>query len=167
MEDLPAVLKSVIWAVGIFVAAWIAIRGGRWILRKMLKNVLNMSILYPTFKSMWKVIVIIAAAVVFFQTVIHIPASTMLATVGISGVTLGLAAQGFIRDLLMGMVILATHNFQIGDTITVKNSLTGRVDRITLQHTRLVMPDGTIHIIANSEMTMITVSNEPQTPTPS
>lgn len=145
-------------ALGIIVSALVIYRIGVMILRQLMKKWFNAALFYPTVKWFWKFIIFIVAAASVFKYALYVSTASVLTALGIGGATIAVAAQGFIKDLIMGCVILVGNNYQIGDVIIVKNSLKGRVDKITLQNTRLVDEAGNKHIISNSEMTMVTIS---------
>ena len=80
----------------------------------------------------------------------------LLASAGIVGVGVGLAAQSLFKDIINGVFILVEDQYNIGDTVKVA-SLTGTVEDLTLRLTRLRDGDGTLYIIPNSQVA--TVSN--------
>ena len=49
----------------------------------------------------------------------------LLASAGIAGVAIGLAAQNIVKDMLNGSLILVEDQFNVGDVVTVAG-LTGR-----------------------------------------
>jgi len=155
--NIPQWGRALISAVIIIISTVIILKVGIWILRKVLKKWLNVPIVYPTVKSAWYVIVYIYAISMFLQYVLWVSPITLLTTIGISGVTIGIALQGFIKDIAAGIVLLATHSFKVGDNIMVKNTYSGQVHRITLTNTHLKTDAGKDIYIANSEMTIITI----------
>ncbi|QHN03901.1 mechanosensitive ion channel family protein [Granulicella sp. WH15] len=80
----------------------------------------------------------------------------LLASAGIIGVGVGLAAQSLFKDIINGVFILVEDQYNVGDVIRAA-SLTGTVEDLTLRLTRLRDSDGTLHIIPNSQIA--TVSN--------
>jgi len=80
----------------------------------------------------------------------------LLASAGIVGVGIGLAAQSLFKDIINGIFILVEDQFNVGDVIKAA-SLTGTVEDVTLRLTRLRDGDGTLYIIPNSQIA--TVSN--------
>jgi len=155
---IPAWSRSIIFAIIIIISTFIILKVGIWILRKVLKKWLNMPVIYPTVKSAWYVIVYIYAISMFLQYVLKISPTTLLATIGISGLTIGIALQGFLKDIAAGVILLTTRTFSVGDNITVKNTYSGIVHRITLVHTHLKTDEGKDIFISNSEMTIISVN---------
>jgi small conductance mechanosensitive channel len=80
----------------------------------------------------------------------------LLASAGIIGVGIGLAAQSLFKDIINGVFILVEDQYNVGDVIKAA-SLQGTVEDLTLRLTRLRDGDGTLHIIPNSQIA--TVSN--------
>ncbi|MDR0930836.1 MAG: mechanosensitive ion channel family protein [Clostridiales bacterium] len=156
--NLPLPLLNIFYSIIIIISACIITKIGFFVLKLILKKWLDLSLFYPTIKAIWRVIVIIFALYAFLEIVFKVNPAHLLAAIGISGVTLGIAAQGFLKDILNGFVIVSGRNFQLGDTIIVKNSVKGRVDKLGIQSIRLVDDTtGEIHLINNSELTIVTV----------
>lgn len=80
----------------------------------------------------------------------------LLASAGIVGVGIGLAAQSLFKDIINGVFILVEDQFNVGEVVRIA-SLTGTVEDLTLRLTRVRDGDGTLYIIPNSQIA--TVSN--------
>jgi small conductance mechanosensitive channel len=87
---------------------------------------------------------------------VNINYAPLLASAGIVGVGIGLAAQSLFKDIINGIFILVEDQYNVGETIKIA-SLTGTVEDLTLRLTRLRDGDGTLYIIPNSQVA--TVSN--------
>lgn len=81
----------------------------------------------------------------------------LLASAGIAGVAIGLAAQNLVKDMLNGIFILVEDQFNVGDTVRVAG-VSGAVEAMTLRKTTLRDTDGTLYVIPNSQIT--TVANQ-------
>lgn len=81
----------------------------------------------------------------------------LLASAGVAGVAIGLAAQNIVRDMLNGVLILIENQFNVGDTVRVAG-VAGVVEAMTLRKTTLRDADGTLYMIPNSQIT--TVANQ-------
>jgi len=81
----------------------------------------------------------------------------LLASAGIAGVAIGLAAQSLVKDMLNGAMILVEGQFKVGDVVTVAG-LSGTVETMTLRKTTVRGSDGTLYTIPNSQIT--TVANQ-------
>lgn len=74
--------------------------------------------------------------------------TSILASLGVMGLTLGFAAQNTLSNVISGLFIFWDRPFVIGDLVEVDN-VYGRVETITLRSTRLVTPDGRMLAIPN------------------
>ena len=78
----------------------------------------------------------------------------LLASAGVAGIAIGLAAQTIVKDMLNGMLILVEGQFSIGDTIKVAG-VAGTVEAMTLRKTSVRDGDGTLYVIPNSQITTV------------
>jgi len=78
----------------------------------------------------------------------------LLASVGVIGLVVSVSVQNFIRDYVGGVLIVAENQFYLGETIEA-NGKRGKVERITLRATYLRDEDGTLHLISNGEMRVV------------
>jgi small conductance mechanosensitive channel len=78
----------------------------------------------------------------------------LLASAGIAGVAIGLAAQNIVRDMLNGVLILVEGQFSVGDTVRLAG-VTGVVEEMTLRRTAVRDGDGTLYVIPNSQITTV------------
>ena len=78
----------------------------------------------------------------------------LLASAGIAGVAIGLAAQNIVRDMLNGVLILIEDQFNVGDTVRLAG-LAGTVEAMTLRKTTVRDADGTLYVIPNSQITTV------------
>jgi moderate conductance mechanosensitive channel len=101
---------------------------------------------------------IIAAIVTMqFLAAVGVNLAPLLASAGVAGVAIGLAAQNIVRDMLNGVLILLEDQFNVGETIKIAG-VSGVVESMTLRKTTLRDGDGTLYIIPNSQIT--TVANQ-------
>ena len=78
----------------------------------------------------------------------------LLASAGVAGIAIGLAAQNIVRDMLNGMLILIEDQFNVGDTVRLAG-LAGTVEAMTLRKTTVRDADGTLYVIPNSQITTV------------
>src|ERR1700677_4828396 len=81
----------------------------------------------------------------------------LLASAGVVGIAIGLAAQNIVKDMLNGMLILIEDQFNVGDTVRLAG-VAGTVEAMTLRKTTVRDGDGTLYVIPNSQIT--TVANQ-------
>jgi small conductance mechanosensitive channel len=92
-----------------------------------------------------------------FLAAIGVNLGPLLASAGVAGVAIGLAAQNLVKDMLNGTFILLEDQFNVGDVVTVAG-LTGTVEAMTLRKTSIRGGDGTLYMVPNSQIT--TVANQ-------
>ncbi len=92
-----------------------------------------------------------------FLDAVGVNLAPLLASAGIAGVAIGLAAQNIVKDMLNGTLILIEDQFNVGDVVTLAG-LTGTVEPMTLRKTTVRGGDGTLYVIPNSQIT--TVANQ-------
>jgi moderate conductance mechanosensitive channel len=81
----------------------------------------------------------------------------LIASAGVAGVAIGLAAQTIVKDCLNGVLILVEDQYNVGDVVKLAG-LGGTVEGMTLRRTMVRDADGTLYIIPNSQIT--TVANQ-------
>jgi small conductance mechanosensitive channel len=101
-------------------------------------------------------IILIIVSMVFLSAV-GVNLAPLLASAGVAGVAIGLAAQTIVKDVLNGSLILIEDQFNVGDVVTVAG-LTGTVETMTLRKTTVRGGDGTLYMVPNSQIT--TVANQ-------
>ena len=87
-----------------------------------------------------------------------LPVGSIVASAGLVGLTISLAAQESASNLFSGIVILLDKPFSIGDWITVGN-VEGEVIDINFRSTRIRSMDHSVVIITNSQICASTVQN--------
>ncbi len=78
----------------------------------------------------------------------------LLASAGVAGVAIGLAAQNIVKDMFNGFLILVEGQFTVGDTVRIAG-LSGTVEAMTLRKTTVRDGDGTLYIVPNSQITTV------------
>lgn len=86
---------------------------------------------------------------------IGVDLGALITGIGALGVVLGIAGQSAIKDFLMGMSILFYDQMRVGDIVEIAGK-SGVVTSISLQIVRLRDLDGYVHVIPNSEITVVT-----------
>src|SRR5438309_4748094 len=79
----------------------------------------------------------------------------LLASAGIAGLAIGFGAQTLVKDVINGFFILVENQYDIGDTVELA-SVQGVVEEMTLRRTVLRDADGSLHIVPNSQITIVT-----------
>lgn len=101
--------------------------------------------------------IIASIAAMQFLAAVGVEMAPLLASAGVAGVAIGLAAQNIVRDMLNGVLILIEDQFNVGDTVRLAG-VAGVVEAMTLRKTTVRDSDGTLYVIPNSQIT--TVANQ-------
>lgn len=112
--------------------------------RQTLRRVLDGVILF--------LILVIAGSMVLLELGVEV--GPLLAGAGVIGIAVSLGAQTLVKDVLAGLFILIEDQFAIGDVISVAG-VSGSVEQITLRSTTLRDLEGTVHIVPNGEMRIV------------
>jgi len=86
-----------------------------------------------------------------FLDVLGVNLAPLLASAGVAGIAIGLAAQNIVKDMLNGILILIEDQFNVGDTVRLAG-LAGTVESMTLRKTTVRDADGTLYVIPNSQI---------------
>ena len=78
----------------------------------------------------------------------------LLASAGVVGVAIGFGAQTLVKDWINGFFILIENQFEVGDVIRAAG-VSGRVEEVTMRRTTLRDADGTLHIVPNSSIQIV------------
>lgn len=78
----------------------------------------------------------------------------LLASAGVAGLAIGFGAQTLVKDFITGFFILIENTFDVGDVIRTAG-VQGTVESLTLRRTMLRDADGTVHMVPNSQMTIV------------
>jgi small-conductance mechanosensitive channel len=100
----------------------------------------------------YALVLVIAGAMALHSLDINI--TPLLAGAGVVGLALSLGAQTLIKDYIGGILILIENQFNIGDVVKV-GTATGTVERITLRATHLRNYDGTVYVVPNGDIRVV------------
>jgi small-conductance mechanosensitive channel len=89
-----------------------------------------------------------------FLDALGVNLAPLLASAGVAGIALGLAAQNIVKDMLNGVLILLEDQFNVGDSVRLAG-LAGTVEAMTLRKTTVRDADGTLYVIPNSQITTV------------
>lgn len=81
--------------------------------------------------------------------------SPILTGAGILGLAIGFGSQTLVKDIVSGFFIIVENQFNVGDYIQTAG-FEGNVVEMKLRTTTLKTSDGKIHIIPNSQVTIVT-----------
>lgn len=117
----------------------------------------------PLFNNTAFVFIIIAASHQIFS-VWNVDMTALLASAGIAGIAVGMAAQGTIADIIAGVLILTDNPFTVGDVIHLEtdknNQMRGKVTRIGIRTTRILNEYNVEIIMPNAKLSNSRILNE-------
>jgi small conductance mechanosensitive channel len=111
-------------------------------------------------RTLASVINSVGVFIIFFFALIHILSifgvdmRPLLASAGIVGLAIGFGSQALVKDVINGFFILIENQYDIGDIVRIAG-LQGTVEDMTMRRTILRDADGTLHVIPNSEIKIV------------
>jgi len=147
----------------VIVAAFVLIRLLRLITRKVAAlqvSKLPSGIRAQQIRTLASVITSIGVFIIVFVAALEIlpllglNLGPLLASAGVAGLAIGFGAQTLVHDFINGFFILFENQYDIGDAIRIAG-VKGTVEEMTLRHTSLRDDDGTVHIVPNSQVTIV------------
>ena len=149
--------------VFVLLAAYILTRFLRAIARKSAD--LHVRKLPPGFRgqqvrTVAAVVTSVGVFVIFFVAALEVLSllglnlGPMLASAGIAGLAIGFGAQTLVKDFINGFFILLENQYDIGDMVRIAG-VKGTVERMSLRQTILRDEDGTLHIVPNSNIQIV------------
>lgn len=103
-------------------------------------------------------LVLYTLTVIFTATSLGINMNSLVALLSVGGLGVTLAAEDILGNVAGGLVILSSHPFSIGDYIE-SGGAAGTVEEISLNHTRLLTPDGYTVLLPNKDLAASKVIN--------
>ena len=100
----------------------------------------------------YTVLLLVAAETLGIKT------SSLVALVGTTGLTIGLALQGSLSNFAGGVLILLIKPFRIGDYIIVDN-FEGTVEKIDIFYTKLITFDNRVVVLPNGTLSNKNITN--------
>lgn len=154
---LGTALANVVTALFTFLVFW-----GAWkVLERTLVPLLSRTRMDETtaaFVEAGSKYALLAVGAVSAVGELGIDTTSLVASLGVAGLTVGFAARDALSNVISGFFIYWDRPFVINDLVEVGGRY-GRVDRITLRSTRVITPDGKMLAIPNSEMVNTTVAS--------
>ena len=105
-------------------------------------------------RSVGVFLIVFFAGMTLLKDVFLINIEPLLASAGIAGLAIGFGAQTLVKDVINGFFILVEDQFEVGDTIRAAG-VSGAVEEITMRRTILRDSDGTLHIVPNGAIQIV------------
>jgi MscS family membrane protein len=104
-------------------------------------------------------LVVYAVAIMMALTRLNVEITPLLASLGVAGIAVALAAQELLSNVFGAFAILSDKPYKIGDRIELSDGEYGDVVDIGLRSTRIKTLDNRIVIIPNAEMSKSKINN--------
>lgn len=121
------------------------------------EEVRNNKTIASLLNKVYKVLVVLLAVMTIAQET-GLPVGSFVASAGLAGLTVSLAAQDTAKNLFSGVVILLERPFAIGDWIIV-GDVEGEVIDINFRSTKVRALDHSVYILTNSTVSAATIKN--------
>ncbi len=105
-----------------------------------------------------RVLVVLLGGILFVQNLTGIEMGPLLASLGLGGLAVALAAKDSVANLFGTVTILFDQPFEIGETVKL-DGFTGNVEYVGFRSTRLRTPEGHLITIPNHKITNANVEN--------
>ncbi|XVH30496.1 mechanosensitive ion channel family protein [Haloferacaceae archaeon DSL9] len=146
--------------VTVLVVLWMraAVRlGSRWI--ELINANDNDYEFSPIFKNLWTICVALGT-VLLLLSVWDVNVTPFLASAGILGIILGLAAQEAIGNLIGGVALYFDNTYTVGDVIILQDGQRGTVTDIGIRSTTVLTRDNVLITVPNAVLNSSQVVNE-------
>jgi moderate conductance mechanosensitive channel len=100
------------------------------------------------------IFVIIFVASLEILQLVGLHPGPLLASAGVAGLAIGFGAQTLVHDFINGFLILFENQYDIGDYVRIAG-VKGTVEDMSLRRTVLRDDDGTLHMVPNSQITIV------------
>tara|TARA_B100000579_G_scaffold435738_1_gene459763 strand:- start:1545 stop:2597 length:1053 start_codon:yes stop_codon:yes gene_type:complete len=152
-------LKTATIIIWLFVISKILLMSMEWASRKTTTNSLLQKNTIPLFNNLGKIAIgIFGIYFIFLSWDINI--NGILASAGVLGVVLGLAAKDTVSNFFAGIFLLADAPFKEGDYILLESGERGYVTQMGLRSTRFMTRDDIEITIPNSVIATSKIVNE-------
>jgi small conductance mechanosensitive channel len=147
---------------GIFLSALLFNRFLKLIVRKYLEEKIKISkegqrkrikTLLSAIEGSLKLIVW-CLAILMILSEFGINIGPILASLGLTGFAIGMAARDILADFISGIFIILEDQYQVGDRIKIGN-LEGNVVEFNLRRTIIKDEEGNLHLIPNSQIKIV------------
>lgn len=144
--SLPAVLHALLLLLICLVVVRILMK----VIRKLVSRTKLDERMQKYLTSALKLLLYLITAIIVVDS-LGIDMTSLVALLSVASLGITLAAEDILGNIAGGLVILSSHPFAIGDYIEVSGT-SGTVDEISLNHTKLITPDGLVVMLPNKSL---------------
>ncbi|MEN8152547.1 MAG: mechanosensitive ion channel domain-containing protein [Acidobacteriota bacterium] len=166
-EMTSKLIKGVIVIIAAIMFVLFLIRISRMISSKTLKRIEKSESIDPHRKQRYQTlssvilsfikIVLWISATVWVLGVLNIDYGPFLVAAGGISLAIGFGAQSLVKDIVTGFFLLMEEQFALGDVVEI-NGKSGTIEKISLRTIKFRSLDGTLHIIPNGEISIVSNS---------
>lgn len=113
----------------------------------------------PIFQNVWSALIVGGSAYLIL-TFWNIDVTPLLASAGILGIVVGLAARDSIANFFGSIALYTDGTYRVGDYIVIESGERGRVEDISIRSTVIRTRDDVLVTIPNSELNSAVIINE-------
>ena len=115
-------------------------------------------LLVPLFRKSAKVIVT-AVGVVFISDVVGITPSSLIATLGLGGLAIALAAQDTVKNFFGSLTVILDRPFEVGDAVIIGGNTEGVIEEVGFRSTRIRTYENSLITLPNANLISAKVDN--------
>jgi MscS family membrane protein len=104
-------------------------------------------------------VIVFLLATLMVLAILHIEITPLLATLGVGGIAVALAAQELLSNVFGAIAILSDRPYKIGDRIQLSSGMVGDVAEIGLRSTRIRTLDSRLIVVPNSDISNSNIIN--------
>jgi len=145
-------IVTVVWAITL-------VRIGRGVSRRVTDSRYIDRQVVPIFQNVWSVVVI-GVSIVLLLAFWEIDVTPLLASAGILGIVIGLAARDTIANFFGSLSLYVDGTYRVGDYVVLESGERGRVEDISVRSTVIRTRDDILVTVPNALLNNGTVVNE-------
>jgi len=157
--ETTAPLEATLLTVLTVVWAYSLARMGRRVSDELTGDSRFDSRVVPIFQNVWSA-VLLGISAFLVLTFWEIDITPLLASAGILGIVIGLAARDTIANLFGSIALYADGTYAVGDFIVLESGERGRVEDISIRSTVIRTRDDMLVTVPNSVLNTATITNE-------
>ncbi|MEG1527618.1 MAG: mechanosensitive ion channel family protein [Clostridia bacterium] len=152
---LPTIINTATYIVVILAISYVIRLILKGIMSKINKGKSVVNLIDSAVKYISAIILIIAVLNLW-----GVDTATLLASVGILGLVIGLGCQSLIEDIVAGLFIIFEKTFEVGDIVTI-DGFRGTITEIGIRNTKILDAGGDTKVISNSDIrTVVNMTND-------
>jgi len=153
LRFIPHLITAIVTFIGAIVLSGVAARWVRRVTQAKTRDPETLQLLSEL--TRWTVVIV---GVIVALEQVNFDVTSLIAGLGIAGITIGFALQDIARNFVAGILLLIRQPFGIGDAVEVAG-LAGTVLEVTIRDTVLKTWDGEMVIIPNMDVFTGTITN--------